>query len=153
MSLAREIKKRNAFDDPRREAMLGILRTSDLLENRINRRLREYSLTMSQYNAMRILRGEGSPLPVLEVARRMIQVAPAITRVVNQLIEAKLIKKHRCPHDGRVFRVGLTAKGTRLLDKLDAPIDELHQTLLASLSDRQVSTLIRTLDAVRDGID
>ena len=47
------------------EAMLAIMRTSDLLENRLARLLREHGLTLSQYNVLRILRGEGKPMPCL----------------------------------------------------------------------------------------
>jgi hypothetical protein len=67
-SLRDELKKKRAFDSVEQEAMLSILRTSDLLENRLARLLREHDLTPSQYNVLRILRGEGSPMPCLEVA-------------------------------------------------------------------------------------
>ena len=87
--LREELKKRGPFASLEQEATLAILRTSDLLENRLARLLREYGLTPSQYNVLRILRGEGAPLPCLEVASRMIQVAPAITRVVDQLLKLK----------------------------------------------------------------
>jgi DNA-binding MarR family transcriptional regulator len=114
--------------------MLNILRTSDLLENRLARLLREHNLTPSQYNAMRILRGEGEPMPCLEVADRMIQVAPAITRVVDQLVGCGLINKQQSSQDRRVFLVELTSSGMRLLKKLDEPIQRLHKTLLGHVS-------------------
>ncbi len=68
MPLKDELKKRGPFSSVEQEATLSILRTSDLLENRIARLLREHSLTMTQYNVLRILRGEGKPMPCLEVA-------------------------------------------------------------------------------------
>ena len=83
-TLQSELKKRGPFASIEQEATLAVLRTSDLLENRLARLLREHGLTLSQYNVLRILRGEGKPLPCLEVASRMIQVAPAITRVVSR---------------------------------------------------------------------
>ncbi len=60
-TLRDELKKRKPFASIEQEAMLAIMRTSDLLENRLARLLREYGLTMSQYNVLRILRGEASP--------------------------------------------------------------------------------------------
>ena len=56
-TLGEELKKRKPFASVEQEAMLAIMRTSDLLENRLARLLREYGLTMSQYNVLRILRG------------------------------------------------------------------------------------------------
>ena len=152
VSLRQQLKKRGPFDSLEQEAMLGILRTSDLLENRLARLLREYDLTPSQYNAMRIMRGEGEPMPCLEVASRMIQVAPAITRVVDQLAGRGLIEKQQSTEDRRVFLVGLTAAGRRLLDKLDAPILGLHQELLGHVSNLELKTLNKILETARSGI-
>jgi DNA-binding MarR family transcriptional regulator len=151
-SLRQQLKKKSPFDSLEQEAMLGILRTSDLLENRLARLLREHGLTPSQYNAMRIMRGEGDPMPCLEVANRMIQVAPAITRVVDQLVDRGLIEKQQSNEDRRVFLVGLTTAGTRLLKKLDAPILALHKSLLGHVSNADLETLNRILQAARAGI-
>ncbi|MCA9172174.1 MAG: MarR family transcriptional regulator [Planctomycetales bacterium] len=151
-SLRQQLKKRGPFDSLEQEAMLGILRTSDLLENRLARLLREYDLTPSQYNAMRILRGEGEPMPCLEVASRMIQVAPAITRVVDQLAGRGLIEKQQSTEDRRVFLVGLTTAGTHLLKKLDAPIQMLHQALLGHVSNSDLKMINKVLETARAGI-
>ena len=151
-SLRQQLKKKGPFDSLEQEAMLSILRTSDLLENRLARLLREYDLTPSQYNAMRIMRGEGEPMPCLEVAQRMIQVAPAITRVVDQLAGRGLINKEQSCEDRRVFLVELTASGARLLKKLDEPIRSLHVSLLGHVSKSDLKMLTGILDTAREGI-
>ena len=151
-SLRQQLKKKGPFDSLEQEAMLSILRTSDLLENRLARLLREYDLTPSQYNAMRIMRGEGEPMPCLEVAQRMIQVAPAITRVVDQLVGRRLVDKQQSSEDRRVFLVELTTSGTRLLEKLDDPIRSLHQSLLGHVSKSDLKTLNGILELAREGI-
>ena len=148
-TLRDELKKKRAFDSVEQEAMLSVMRTSDLLENRLARLLREHELTPSQYNALRILRGEGTPMPCLEVAARMIQVAPAITRVIDQLLDRGLIHKTQSEEDRRVFLVHLTASGKLLLRILDQPILELHQTLLGKVATADLKKLIRTLEAIR----
>ena len=151
-SLQDELKKRGPFDSVEQEATLAVMRTSDLLENRVARLLREHGLTLTQYNVLRILRGEGKPLPCLEVADRMIQVAPAITRVVDQLLALKLITKTQSAHDRRVFEIELTSAASRLLKKLDKPILELHASLLSNVSKPELKALIRILEAARAGI-
>ena len=151
-SLRQDLKKRDPFDSLEQEAILNILRTSDILENRVARLLREYGLTPSQYNVLRILRGEGKPLPCLEVASRMIQVAPAITRVVNQLLERNLIIKQQCPQDRRVFHIDLTDQARDLLGQIDQPLLDLHARQLTHISQDDLKTLIRILEAIRDGI-
>jgi len=151
-ALRNELKKRGPFDSVEQEATLAVMRSSDLLENRLTRLLRQYDLTPTQYNVLRILRGEGKPLACLEVADRMIQVAPAITRVVEQLLAKKWITKTQSAQDRRVFEIGLTNEATRLLKVLDRPILDLHASLLANVSKADLKTLIRILEEVRVGI-
>ncbi len=151
-SLKDELKKRGPFDSIEQEATLALMRTSDLLENRIARLLREQDLTLSQYNVLRILRGEGEPLPCLEVADRMIQVAPAITRVIDQLVKMDLIEKVQSDQDRRVQLVSLKPSGRRRLKKLDQPLLKLHASLLAGVSPKDMHDLIRILQSVRHGV-
>lgn len=151
-ALQDELKKRNPFDSVEQEATLAIMRTSDLLENRLARLLRESGLTPTQYNVLRILRGEGKPLPCLEVAERMIQIAPAITRVVDQLLDRRLITKKQSTEDRRVYLIDLTPKAKRLLHQLDQPVLDLHAALLAGVPRTDLNSLVRILRAARDGI-
>ena len=129
-----ELKKKGPFASLEQEAMLSIMRTSDLLENRLARLLRDHGLTMSQYNVLRILRGEDMPMPCLEVADRMIQVAPAITRVVDQLLKMNMISKVQSAEDRRVFLIELKPKATKLLARLDQPVLDLHTALMPKIS-------------------
>jgi DNA-binding MarR family transcriptional regulator len=151
-SLRNELKKRGPFASVEQEAMLSIMRTNDLLQNRLARLLREYGLTLSQYNVLRILRGEGKPLPCLEVAERMIQVAPAITRVVEQLKMMDLINKTQSSEDRRVFTIELKPAGMRLLEELDQPVLDLHATLMNGVKASDLKSLIRTLETVRSAV-
>ncbi|TWT32067.1 MarR family winged helix-turn-helix transcriptional regulator [Blastopirellula retiformator] len=151
-TLQSELKKRGPFDSLEQEAMLALMRTSDLLENRLARLFREYGLTLTQYNVLRILRGEGKPLPCLEVAERMIQVAPAITRVVDQLLKLKFITKTQSSSDRRVFEIELTSAAAKLLKKMDQPVLDLHASLLSSVKKSDLRSIIHTLEAVRSSV-
>jgi DNA-binding MarR family transcriptional regulator len=151
-SLQNELKKRNPFDSVEQEAMLALMRTTDLLENRLARLFREYGLTMTQYNVLRILRGEGKPMPCLEVAERMIQVAPAITRVVDQLLKLELITKTQSSSDRRVFEIELTQAASKLLNDMDKPVLDLHASLLNSVKKSDLRTMIGTLEVIRSTV-
>src|SRR5580704_16140230 len=96
-----ELKKRQPFDSPEQEAMLNILRTNDQFQICFARLLREYRLTSSQYNILRILRGEGKPLPILEIADRMIAVVPGITGLIDRLEGMGLVARERSTEDRR----------------------------------------------------
>ena len=147
--LQRELKKKRAFASLEQEAMLNILRSSDQLQNRFGRLFREFGLTSSQYNILRILRGEGKPLPSLEVADRMIQVVPAITGLIDRLEKAGLASRHRCEQDRRVVYIEITDKALKLLKKMDQPLIDLHSQLIGHLSPTELKDLIRLLEKVR----
>src|SRR6266436_6714375 len=132
--LQHELKKKRAFESPQEEALLSVVRTSDRLQIRCARLLREHGLTPSQYNVLRILRGAGQPLPILEIASRTITVVPGITGLIDRLEQAGFVNRVRCEQDRRVIYVALANKGTRTLATLDAPLVSLHRKLLGHLS-------------------
>ena len=147
--MRKEIKKKGPFESLQQEATLNILRTSDQFENRLGRLFREYGLTSSQYNVLRILRGEGKPLPSLEIADRMIQVVPAITGLIDRLESQQLVKRRRCEDDRRVVYIEITTKALNILSKLDQPLSEMHLQLMENLSKKELAELIRLLEKTR----
>ena len=143
--LQHEIKKKRPFDSPEQEAILNLLRTADQYGNRLGRLFRDYGLTSSQYNVLRILRGEGKPMPSLEIADRLIQVVPAITGLIDRLEAQGLVARRRCTEDRRVVYVEITRPALEILRRLDGPLEELHRTLIGHLTRgelRQLSTLL-----------
>ncbi len=147
--IRKELKKKGPFESLQQEAILNILRTSDQLENRLGRLFREFGLTSSQYNVLRILRGEGKPLPSLEIADRMIQVVPAITGLIDRLEAQQLVKRRRCEDDRRIVYIEITPKALVILGKLDQPLNELHMELMDHLTKTELNELIRLLEKSR----
>jgi MarR family 2-MHQ and catechol resistance regulon transcriptional repressor len=148
-NLQHEIGKRHPFASPEEETMLSLLRTSDQLQIHFARLFREHGLTTSQYNVLRILRGEGKPLPILEIAQRTVTVVPGITGLIDRLEQAGLVRRQRCLEDRRVIFVAITQHALRLLDRLDEPVRALHKRLLGRVPQVELKTLIRLLEKVR----
>jgi DNA-binding MarR family transcriptional regulator len=149
--LQHELKKKRPFESPEQEAALNIVRTSDRLQIRGARLFREYGLkSPSQYNVLRILRGEGKPLPILEIASRTVTVVPGITGLIDRLEKAGFVNRVRCERDRRVIYVALTDHGTRTLAELDEPIVAMNRKLLGHLSQAELKELIRLLEKVRE---
>lgn len=148
--LQHELKKKRPFESPEQEAALSVVRTSDQLQIRFARLFREYGLTPSQYNVLRILRGEGKPLPILEIASRTVTVVPGITGLIDRLEQAGFVKRVRCENDRRVIYVTLMDHGTKTLADLDEPLLALHRKLLSHLSQGDLKDLIRLLEKLRE---
>lgn len=147
--LQHEIKKKRPFESVEEEAVLSLLRTNDQLQIHFVRLMREFGLTPSQYNVLRILRGEGKPLPILEIASRTVAVVPGITGLIDRLEKAGYVNRVRCDKDRRVIHVALADKGTRTLAELEEPLAELHHRLLGHLAGAELKELIRLLEKVR----
>ncbi len=150
--LQHELKKTRPFEWPEQEAALALLRTNDRLQIQFVRLFRQFGLTPSQYNVLRILRGAGQPLPILEIAERTVTVVPGITGLVDRLEKADLVRRQRCADDRRVIYVALTGKAARTLAKIDKPLVEMHRRLMRHLSPGELATLIGLLEKVRAGL-
>jgi DNA-binding MarR family transcriptional regulator len=151
--IQQEIKQTRPFRSLAQEAFLGLLRTTDRLRRLAAERIEPYGVTMQQYNVLRILRGAGSEgLPTLEIAERMVEQAPGITRLIDRLEAKRLVSRERCPTDRRQVTCRIAPKGLTLLERLDPVADETDETLGASLSPNELKRLVGLLDRVRGGL-
>jgi DNA-binding MarR family transcriptional regulator len=150
MQLRRELKKKSPFVSPQEEALLNLWRTHDRFQIQFVRFFRDFGLTSSQYNVLRILRGEGKPLPCLEIADRLITPVPAITGLIDRLETAELIARERSADDRRIIYVAIRPKGLELVARMDGPLAELHVKLIGHLEHSELITLSRLLEKARD---
>jgi len=148
--LQHELKKKRPFESLGEEALISVVRTFDQLHIRSSRLFREHGLTPSQYNILRILRGEGKPLPILEIASRTIAVVPGITGLIDRLEQAGFVNRLRCEKDRRIIYVALTDQGMATLAGVDGPLLALHHKLIGHLSQSELKELIRLLEKVRE---
>jgi MarR family 2-MHQ and catechol resistance regulon transcriptional repressor len=152
MKLQNELKKNRPFESPEQEAALNLLRTNDQLQIRFARLFRDHGLTPAQYNILRILRGEGKPLPILEIASRTVTVVPGITGLIDRLEQAGFVNRERCEKDRRVINVAITETATKVLSELDEPLLNLHENLMGHLSQAELKELGRLLEKVRESL-
>jgi MarR family transcriptional regulator, 2-MHQ and catechol-resistance regulon repressor len=151
-SLQEDLGKKKPFESPEKEAMLNIARTSDQFQNRFGKLFREFGLTGSQHNVLRILRGEGRPMQCLEIRRRMIQVVPAMTGLLDRLEKDGFVTRTRCEKDGRVVHVDLTTKAKTVLQKIDGPLTDLYKECLGHLSRAELEQLSSLLEKARKSL-
>jgi len=148
--LQREIRQRRPFQSIGEEAVLSLLRTTDLVRRRMADVIEPVGVTTQQYNVLRILRGaEADGLPTLEVAERMVEQTPGITRLMDRLEAKGLVRRQRCPKDRRQHLCWITPAGLALIKPLDASSIAAIDKVLGGLADKDRATLVRLLDAIR----
>jgi DNA-binding MarR family transcriptional regulator len=145
-----EIRQTKPFASAAEEAVVTLLGTADRVRTALSRVTGAHDITLQQYNVLRILRGAGPDgLPTLDIAARMIEHSPGITRLLDRLESRRLVRRVRCPQDRRQVLGHATARGRCLLADLDAPVAEVSRRCLAPLDPSGTAELIRLLDAVR----
>lgn len=150
-SVQAAIGQTRAFRSLGQEAVLALFLATEAVRRPFEQLLAAHgALTLQQYNVLRILRGAGDGgLPTLEIGVRMIEHTPGITRLIDRLEEKGLVSRVRSDADRRQVLCRISARATKLLKELDAPMNALDDESLAELSRSELQTLIQLLNRVR----
>jgi DNA-binding MarR family transcriptional regulator len=133
------------------DAVIALMRTADLVRRQMTALVEPHDITLQQFNVLRILRGAGADgVPTLQVAERMVEQAPGVTRLLDRLEAKELIRRQRCPHDRRQHLCWINPKGLALLQKIDAVETRAHEHALKGLRAKDRVAFIRLLDAIRE---
>lgn len=150
LNLREEIRQTKPFESPAQEAILGIYRTSDMLQRRFAQLVEPRGISLQQYNVLRILRGAGKEgTPTLDIAQRMIEKTPGITRLLDKLEAKHLVRRKRCPEDRRQVLCWITDAGLNLLSQLDKPLVQSGSSAVECLNQAEIRQLIAILGKLR----
>jgi len=150
IGLRAELRQTKSFASLHAEAFLNLVRTSAQMQHALHLRLKPYSLTETQYNSLRILRGAGTVgLTCAEIAERLVSQDPDITRLVERLQRQGLVRRERGEKDRRVVLTKITAAGLDRLKEADPVVNSTVHALLSHLSSSELKTMIDLLERAR----
>ena len=128
-------------------ALTGLLVVSGRLRQRLEDACAPAGLSHHQYNTLRILRGAGEAGRTRgEVAARLIDRAPDVTRLLDRLAQRGLVQRHRGRKDRRTSRARLTPEGAAALARVDEAIREVRREFFAGLSAEEMAQLSGVLE-------
>lgn len=148
MTLEKDLNQ-TKFRNEHQKATVNIIFTNNWIMERINRIFDASGITSQQYNILRILRGAGEPLSTSQIRQRMLDKMSDSSRIVDRLLLKGMVKKTECKSDKRLVDVIITAKGLKLLEKIDthnARVDDI----MMNLSQTEAKNLNQLLDKIRD---
>lgn len=141
-----EIRQQN-FSDPQQKVVINLIFTANWLQARQQEFFKTFGITGTQYNILRILRGQfPDSISGTEIKSRMLDRNSDVSRLLDRLATKKLITKKTCPNDKRASDVLITPAGMTLLEQISR--DETHNKIL-SLSDGDATVLSDLLDKAR----
>lgn len=141
--------KQDKFENLDQEVLLNLLVTSYFLRSKHEAVMSKYGLTMPQYNVLRILNGkypEGHPR--FEIISRMIEPAPDVTRIIDNLIKDKLVERYNSSTDKRLSMTRITEKGIKLLNQVHPEVKALGKYISSALTNMEKKTLSELLEKI-----
>jgi DNA-binding MarR family transcriptional regulator len=132
------------------DAVVSILRAANYLRRLSSPLFDQHGITSQQYNVLRILRGAGlTGIPTLDIAEKMIEQAPGVTRLLDRLERKKLVRRERPSDNRRQVLCYITKAGLDLLQELDTPVRNQEKQALHRLDESEIKELIRLLALAR----
>lgn len=148
--LAREIQQTKPFRSREEEALLNLARTHEYVQQRFSEFLKEFGITPTQYNMLRILRGAGEAgLTCSQAAARMVSPDPDITRLLDRMEAQGLMRRERSQQDRRVVIGRITSEGLELVNRIDTPLQAHLKRMVGHLGAQRLKELISILEDIR----
>ncbi|MEM7658869.1 MAG: MarR family transcriptional regulator [Bacteroidota bacterium] len=110
------------------------------------------SITLQQFNVLRILRGQHpNPISTSDIRERMLDRRSDVSRIVDRLVKKDLVVRRPCQNDKRLVDVLISKEGLSLLNSLDQQENEF-QNIMGSLDQKEVEQLNELLDKLRSSV-
>lgn len=141
------------LDDGRISAFGMLLEAQAALVAVVGRELEEATeLSIGWFEILiRLARTPGQQLRMSELASQAALSTSGLTRLVDRMEEAKLIRRQACPSDRRGAFAVLTESGMAALEAaLPAHLDSLERHLAAPLGADRMAELTAMLETLRD---
>ncbi len=121
-------------------AFINLMRASESVISRLQKRLSAEGLTASQFGALETLLHLG-PLCQTELGKKLLKTDGNVTMVVNHLEKRGLARRVRAGDDRRFVSVRLTSKGRALIRKIFPRHASAIKEEMSALSNLEQETL------------
>ena len=126
-----------------RSLVVESMRLGQFMSDEISCALHPYGLSIQQFNVLRILRGcKEKPVSLQYITSRMIHKTSNTTRIVDRLLEKKLVERKPCADNRRMVEINITKVGLKVLTTIDPVIDKKESEVASRLSEKELTTLL-----------
>jgi DNA-binding MarR family transcriptional regulator len=151
MGISEDLKQ-SKFTTPTSKAIVNIIYSGNWMMQQQQELLKPFGLTAQQYNVLRILRGQqNNPMTVLGITERMMDKMSNASRLVDKLLEKKLVLRRECPHDRRAVDVIILPAGLAILEEIDQ-VQLAWEKNFKDISTDKLDQINEILDEIRNVI-
>ncbi|HSP11778.1 MAG TPA: MarR family transcriptional regulator [Salegentibacter sp.] len=149
MNIEETIKTSNKLPESRR-LILNILVTANYINDRIGEALKDFDISIPQFNVLRILRGQkGEPANLSTIQERMVSKMSNTTRLVDKLITKGLVERVTCEANRRKVEISITDKGLKFLKEVDPVIDKIEAEITSRITSEENELMNKNLNVLR----
>ncbi len=129
----------------------NILHTGNWMNEKFSDHLKQYALSIQQYQVLRSLRElKGEPANLLTLQGEMVSKNSNTTRLVEKLRLKGLISRIQSEENRRMVEIRITESGLSLLEEIDDVHSEFKNDIVASLTEDEIMTLNKLLEKIRN---
>jgi len=126
--------------------MMAIVRIAEGFKKNSSAVVKNWGLTFSQYNVLRVLDASENGRNTMKNVNRIMLVSSAnMTGIAKRLEKNGFIIRTSDPHDDRSKRLQITPEGTEVLKDISEHEERSIQRYLVKFSDAQKHELLETL--------
>lgn len=147
-TIGQEIKQEH-FKSEYIKADINIAYTFSYLSGQKNNALKNFGISLAQFNILRILRGlKGEPATIKLLTERMIDKMSNASRLVEKLKNKGLVERISCPNDRRQVEIYITKKGLSVIEEATKALeDSVNAT--QKITEQEARQLNSILDKIR----
>ena len=147
MKIEEELQSK--FKSEHHKLVVNLHLTYVRITERFQSLMKEHGLTSTQYNVLRILRGQKQePASIGLIKERMIERNSDVSRVIDRLLKKDLIKRKPNKLDRRQKDIIINQKGLGLLETIDSAEDAFLNAF-GDISEQEVKSMNDFLDRLR----
>ncbi len=128
------------------KVMVALVKASEAFKKDSDAIFRNYGLTFSQYNVLRLLNasvdGQSS---VTNASKIMIVSSPNMTGIAKRLEKNGFIIRKNDPQDERITLLEITPKGKRAIENIKTAHEDNMQAYLNNFSEKEKKQLLQRL--------
>lgn len=150
MSLETEIKQTRPFQSESEKCIVNIIYTNNLITIFHNKIVKDFDISIEQYNVLRILKGQnGAPITINGIIDRMLDKMSNASRLVDKLYYKGLVDRRQKETNRRACDVTITNKGEEVLDAISRSLGGRVESNL-DMDQAELEQLNALLDKFRE---
>jgi DNA-binding MarR family transcriptional regulator len=144
-----DLIKQEKFSNEAEKTIVNISFTNSYLSGLLNSAIRDFNISLQQFNVLRILQGQHpSPVSINEITSRMVDKMSNASRLVDKLDDKELVKRKTSCHDKRQVDISITETGQKTLSELNVIVNQIIQDH-SHLTPSEYEMLNHLLDKLR----